>query len=59
MNKYRVEVCRTVHSFITIEVEAEDRHQAALKACDAAGDVEFPSASSGEYDANHIEEVEE
>lgn len=57
MNKYRVEVCRTTHSFVTIEVEAEDRHQAALKACDAAGDVVFSSADSAEYDANHIEEV--
>ena len=57
LKKFRVEVCRTSHSFVTIEVEAEDRHQAALKACDAAGDVVFPSANSSEYDANHIEEV--
>jgi len=54
MPRYKVDVCRTSHSHLDIEVEADDAEQAIEKAIEEAGDHSFPTENSSEYNAEGI-----
>jgi hypothetical protein len=53
MRKFTVNVVRVGYSFLTIEVEAEDKTDARFKAIEEAGNREF-SEGGVDYDTNEI-----
>ena len=60
MKKYNVRVSRTITQHLVIEIEAENDAEAADKAVDQAGNLDFNNGSTSEpiYDVDEIEELE-
>lgn len=59
MAKFKVKVTRIGYSATTIEIEAENEEQAKELAVDEAGGHEFPGEYASDYEADHIEKLEE
>jgi hypothetical protein len=51
MPKYKIPVCRIAYSHLDIEVEAPNSKKAMRKAEDEAGNHEFPTENTSEYEA--------
>lgn len=56
--KYEVLVIRTSYANTTIEVEAKNKHEAAEKALNKAGDYEF-SEHTANYEVDIVSKIKE
>jgi hypothetical protein len=58
MPKFKVHICRIAYQHLDIEVGAETPEEAMRTAEDEAGNHDFPTENSSEYEAQGVTEID-